>query len=666
MRFLLLGNPNVGKSTFFNVMTKSNVKVANYTGITVDSDVKNIKGSEFYLVDLPGTYSVLPNSEDEGVVTNALCHDHYNGIVNIVDSTHLKRNMHLTIQLLEMGVPVVMIANMIDELTRSGYRLDKDMFSKLLGIQVLPLSALNAKKEDSDFIVDALQNVEPHKALNIDYGSIIEEGIQEIKTLLRLETLHVKKRWLAIQLLEGNQNILDYVSLAKSEDILEIVERTEKRVIDAELALSLKGAIYNARREFITEVLDECLIQTSEKNHVKNMNKRLDKYLTHPILGVVAFIVTMLGIYHVAFGSGFLGLGSYLTDLFDGFYNDVFIEWIRSGFDFIGFKSDEFISQLLVDGALAGVGGVLVFLPQIIILFILLSLLEGTGYMSRVAISMDSLLNKFGLNGKSIVPMVTGFGCTVPAIMSTRTIANRRERILTILSIPFISCAARLPIYGFFVSLFFEQYEALIIMFIYVLGVVVTLASAKLFSLSIFKDVTTNFAIELPPYRVPHYKNVLSQAFDKAKGFLKKAGTIILIGSLVIWFLTNVGPNGITSDASDSYLAMISSILSPIFAPLGFGTWQATSSLFTGILAKEVVVASLTVIYGSNLVTAFTFETALVFVVFASLYTPCLATIATIKAETNSRKWMAVSVVYPFIVAYLVALLVRLVFMLIV
>jgi ferrous iron transport protein B len=663
MRFLLLGNPNVGKSTFFNVMTKSNVKVANYTGITVDSDAKSIKGSDFYLVDLPGTYSVLPNSEDEGVVTNALCHDHYNGVVNILDSTHLKRNMHLTIQLLEMGVPVVIVANMIDELTRSGYRLDKDMLGKLLGVQVLPLSALNAKKEDSDIIVKSLENIQPHKALDIDYGSIIEEGISEIKSLLRLETLHVKKRWLAIQLLEGNQNILEYVNLAKSDDIIDIVERTEKRIVEANIALSLKGAIYNARRVFITEVLDECLIQTSEKNHVKNMNKKLDKYLTHPILGVIAFTITMLGIYHVAFGSGFMGLGSYLTDLFDGFYNDVFIEWIRTGFDFIGFKSDEFISQLLVDGALAGVGGVLIFLPQIIILFILLSLLEGTGYMSRVAISMDSLLNKFGLNGKSIVPMVTGFGCTVPAIMATRTIPNRRERILTILSIPFISCAARLPIYGFFVSLFFEKNEALIIMFIYMLGVAVTLASAKLFSLSIFKDVTTNFAIELPPYRIPHYKNVLRQAFDQAKGFLKKAGSIILIGSLAIWFLTNVGPDGITSNASNSYLAMISGLLAPLFAPLGFGTWQATSSLFTGILAKEVVVASLTVIYGDTLVAAFTFQTALVFVVFASLYTPCLATIATIKAETNSRKWMTVSIIYPFVVAYVIALIVRMILM---
>ncbi len=662
MRFLLLGNPNVGKSTFYNVMTKSNVKVANYTGITMDTESKNIKGSEFYLVDLPGTYSVLPNSEDEGVVTNALCHDHYNGIVNIVDSTHLKRNMHLTIQTLEMGVPVVMIANMIDELKRSGYRLDQDTLGKLLGVKVLPLSALNASKEDSDFIVNSLKNIEPRKALSIDYGEIVESGIAEIKNLLRLETLHVKKRWLAIQLLEGNENILNYVHLAKQEDILEIVLKTENAVKKSGIALSLKGAIYNARRIFIQDVLSECLIQTSEKNHVKNMNNKLDKYLTHPVLGVIAFTLSMLLIYHVSFGSGLFGLGTWLTDKFDVFYNNFFVEAVRNGFDVIGLKSDEFISQLLIDGALAGVGGVLIFLPQIVILFILLSLLEGTGYMSRVAISMDSLLNKFGLNGKSIVPMVTGFGCTVPAIMATRTIPNRRERILTILSLPFISCAARLPIYGFFVSLFFEKYEALIIMFIYLLGVIVTLASAKLFSLSIFRDVTTSFAIELPPYRIPHYRNVLSQAFDKAKGFLKKAGTIILVGSLVIWFLTNVGPDGITSVPSSSYLALISSWLAPIFAPLGFGTWQATSSLFTGILAKEVVVASLTVIYGDTLITAFTFESALVFVVFASLYTPCLATIATIKAETNSKKWMTVSIIYPFIVAYIIALIVRLIF----
>ncbi|XMB87411.1 ferrous iron transport protein B [Mycoplasmatota bacterium WC44] len=664
MKFLLTGNPNVGKSTFYNVMTKSNVKVANYTGITVEREIKNIKGTDTLLVDLPGTYSVLPNSEDEGVVTNTICHEHYNGIINIVDSTHLKRNLHFTIQLLELGVPTLFVANMIDELKRSGYRLDEDKLSELLNVEVVSMSALNAKKDTANVITNKLENIPSRKALKLYYGLLLEKVIDDIKSLLRYETLHVKKRWLAIQIIEGNDKILDYIDLVKKEEILNLVAKTEKEVIDSGQALSLKGAIFNKRREFISQVLAECLIQTSEKNHVKSTNQRLDKILTHPFYGFIAFSLTMLAIYHISFGSGFLGIGSWLTDMFDGFYNDVLVENVRVGLDFIGLKSDEFLNQLIVDGAFAGVGGVLVFLPQIIILFMLLSLLEGTGYMSRVAISMDSMLAKFGMNGKSIVPMVTGFGCSVPAIMATRTIPNKRERILTILTLPFISCAARLPVYGFFVSLFFERNEALIIFFIYLLGVVITLLSAKIFSLSLFKDVKTNFAIELPPYRLPHYKNILNQSFDKAKGFLKKAGTFILVGSMVIWFLTYVGPNGVTEVASESYLASLASIFAPLFRPLGFGTWQATSALFTGVLAKEVVVASLSVIYGpGEIVQSFTYVSAFTFVIFVSLYTPCIATIATVKAETSSNKWTVFSAVYPFIVAYIVAFIFKLVLM---
>ncbi|XMB66253.1 ferrous iron transport protein B [Mycoplasmatota bacterium zrk1] len=661
MRFLLTGNPNVGKSTFFNVMTKSNVKVANYTGITVERNTKSIKGNgRLFLVDLPGTYSVLPNSEDEGVVTHALCHDHYNGIVNIVDSTHLKRNLHFSIQLLELGVPTIIIANMIDELKRSGFKLDEKKLGELLNVEVVSMTALKTTDKDLDSISSILNRMPPKKALEINYGDVIENAIESIKSLLRYETLHVKKRWLAIQILEGNDKILDYINLVKKKEIMSIVSETEKTLINNNTALSLKGAIYYIRKEFISNVLDQCLVQVDEKNHLKNTNKLLDKYLTHPIFGTMIFFLVMILIYHISFGSGLLGLGNYLTGIFEVIY-DKFLELSRIGLDAIGFKESEFLNQLLVDGALTGVGGVLVFLPQIVVLFILLSLVEGTGYMSRVAISMDGMLAKFGMNGKSIVPIVTGFGCTVPAIMATRTISNRKERILTILTLPFISCAARLPVYGFFVSIFFEKHQALVIFFIYILGVVIALLSGKIFSLSIFSDVKTNFAIELPPYRLPHWKNIISQALDKAKGFIKKAGTYILVGSIAIWFLMAVGPDGVTDIPDQSYLAYISQFFSPIFIPLGFGTWQATSAVFTGVLAKEAVVSSLAVIYGAKDVISATFNsvTALTFIVFISLYTPCIATIGTIRAETNSRKWTIFSIMYPLVVAYLVALLVK-------
>jgi len=446
---------------------------------------------------------------------------------------------------MELGLPTLLVANMIDELKRSGYELDEKKLSELLNVVVISMSALKASSDDADTVAQVLENMKPRSGLLIDYGETVENAISDIKTLLRFETLHVKKRWLATQILEGNDSIFEYIDLVKKQDILSIVHETEKKLINNNEALSLKGAIYYKRKEFISRTLDKCLTQVHELNHLKSTNKLLDKYLTHPIFGTLIFFAVMIMVYHISFGSGFLGVGSFLTGVFEVVY-DQFLVLASAGLNAIGLKSGEFVNQLLIGGALTGVGGVLVFLPQIVVLFILLSIIEGTGYMSRVAISMDSVLAKFGMNGKSIVPMVTGFGCTVPAIMATRTINNKKERFLTILTLPFISCAARLPVYGFFVSIFFEKNQALIIFFIYILGVMIALLSGKLFSLSIFKDADSNFAIELPPYRIPHLKNVLLQAFDKAKGFIKKAGTYILIGSIAIWFLMAVGPHCIT------------------------------------------------------------------------------------------------------------------------
>jgi len=657
MIFLLAGNPNVGKSTFFNYMTQSHVHVGNYSGVTVEKRVHHIKHYDgANLIDLPGTYNVSPSSEDEGVVTYSLLNESYNGIVNIIDSTHLKRNLHLTLQLLELGAPTMLVFNMKDSLRNDGYVIDTKKIAKMMNTNAISISARARDDAQQMMIVEEMKTMQAYKAIELDYHPIVKWGMQRIHDLLRYDTLQVKKKWLALQLLEGNEGIYRFLDLAKRQKIQDVVKEVEERIIKENVALSLKGAIFNTRRLFIDQVVKECLIQVEEKEHSKYFNQKIDRFLTHPALGLPIFFVLMLLIYQVSFGE-FLGLGSFLTGYFEWFWDDILVRYIGEFLTLIDISG--FTYSLIIDGIFAGVGGVLVFLPQIVVLFFLLALLEGTGYMARVAIVMDRFLSKFGFNGKSIVPMITGFGCTVPAIMATRTIANKKERLLTILTLPFISCSARLPIYVIFISIFFDQYRALVMMGIYLLGIFVTLLSAKLFSLSFFKGAGSNFILEMPPYRLPQLRTILYQAFEKARRFVKKAGSFILIGSIILWLLSNIGPSGIDISQEESFLSIVSSFVAPVFSPLGFGNWQATSSLVSGFLAKEVVVSSLEILYMGDIAAGFTTLSALTYVVFASLYVPCISAVATIKSETASKKWTLFSIVYPFVVAYLVALIVR-------
>lgn len=660
MIYLLAGNPNVGKSTFFNFMTQSHVHVGNYSGVTVEKRVHHIKNYEgANLVDLPGTYNVAPSSEDEGIVTYSILSETYNGIVNIIDSTHVKRNLHLTIQLLELGVPTLLVFNLKDALRSNGYVIDLEKLKNHLSANAVSISAKERNEEDQVHIAEALKNLPRNKSLKLNYDPIIQWGIQRIHDLLLYDTLHVKKRWLALQILEGNDAIFKYISPEKEEKIRIVVKEVEDKIIEQKIALSLKGAIFNTRRAFINELVDDCMVQVEVKEHSKYFNQKIDKVFTHPILGIPIFFAVMLFIYQISFGN-FLGLGNFLTNYFELFWNDILVRYMGEALQFIGI--DGFVYGLLVDGIFAGIGGVLVFLPQIIVLFFLLAVLEGTGYMARVSIVMDRFLSKFGFNGKSIVPIITGFGCSVPAIMATRTIADKKERVLTILTIPFVSCSARLPIYGIFASLFFDEYRAFVIMGIYLLGVIVMLLSAKLLSLSYFKGNGSKFLLEVPPYRMPQLRTITYQALEKAKRFVKKAGTFILVGSTILWILSNTGISGINVNPEDSFLSNIAGFISPIFTPLGFGNWQATSSLISGFLAKEVVVSSLQILYVGDIASGFTVVSALSYVVFASLYVPCISTVATIKSETGSTKWTIFSVVYPFVVAYIIALIVSQVF----
>lgn len=656
MIYLLAGNPNVGKSTFFNAMTQSHVHVGNYSGVTVEKRVHHIKNYPgANLVDLPGTYNVSPNSQDEGVVTYSLLNESYKGIINIIDSTHLKRNLHLSIQLLELGTPTLMVFNLKDALRNNGYIIDTKKVEEFLNVNAVSVSARERNIEDRDLVVESLKELQPHKALHLEYPAPVKKGIKDIHDLLRHDIFQVKKKWIALQLLEGNEGIYQYLDLHKEEDIRKIVARVEKEIIDQDMALSLKGAIFNTRRTFIEELIEDCLIQVEEKEHSKYFNQKVDRFITHPLYGIPLFMISMFLIYQISFGN-FLGLGNFLTGYFELFWDEILVNYTSQFLEAIGLSG--FMYGLVIDGILAGIGGVLVFLPQIVVLFTLIAILEGTGYMARVAIMMDRFLSRFGFNGKSIVPIISGFGCTVPAIMATRTIADKRERILTILTIPFISCSARLPIYGLIVSKIFDSYQGVVIFSIYLLGIAVTLLSAKLLNLTYFKGEGSKFLLEVPPYRMPQMRTVLYQALGKAKRFVKKAGTFILIGSMILWVLANNGFDGFNVNPDESFLAMIAGGIKWLFAPLGFGTWEATSSLISGFLAKEVVASSLEILFAGDIAGAFTIASGMSYVVFASLYIPCISTVATIKAETGSTKWTLFSVVYPFVVAYLVSLLV--------
>lgn len=657
MRLMLIGNPNVGKTTLFNNLTGAHGTVGNWSGVTVDKIVGTIKGTDSELTDLPGTYSVTPNSEDEGVVTYALMNEPYEGILNIVDVAHLKRNLHLTIQLLETGNPVLVTLNMMDELVQKGKKINIERLEGLLGVPVIPIVA--RKQEGMDELKTKIPQISNQENWAIDYGPMIETSITKINDLLVDSKIRMNSRWMAIQILEGNEGIFKEIQLTETiqKKIRYIVEETELRIINEKLALSLKGAIFNRRREFISEICETCL-ETDALHFREEQTKllKIDRYLTHPILGLLIFFVLMFFIYALTFDF----LGNPISDGFAGALDELVIPWLSSLLLNLGLSENGMIYGALIDGLVAGVGGVIVFLPQILILFFCLSMMEATGYMARVAIVMDTIFSKFGLNGKAIVPLVTGFGCNVPAIMATRTIPDRKERLKTITIIPFMSCSARLPIYVLFVSLFFPNHQALIIMFLYILGIIVALLSAKLLSVSIFKKADDNFVLEVPPYRIPQFKNIMAQTFNRATEFFHTAGKFIIIGSIILWFLQAVGPTGFNVESEESFLAILGGFLAPIFIPIGLGTWQAVSSLVVGFLAKELVASSMIIICAgeAGILSLFSPMQAISFLIFSLLYVPCLATVGVMYRETKSAKDTAWMVGFGLVIAYIVSFIV--------
>ena len=650
MQIALFGNPNTGKTSLFNSLTGSYEYVGNWSGVTVEKKVGTLRDGKGHLIDLPGVYSLNPLSKDETVVTQFLLEEPFGEILNILDASQLKRNLQLTVQLLEYGKPIVVGLNMTDVARKRGIIIDEDILSKQLGLPVIPIIARTGM--GVNFLSKELtssKNNQKMKPLVINYGSIIEEAIIKLEQIIP-ETQH-EKRWLAIQYLEGNSRVEEFLSLlGNAEQLKQIVISANKQLME-QSQRSLHQEIYRMRDSYIQNILDHS-IEYKEQGK-KTLSEKIDLVVTNKILGIPIF----LGLMYLMFMLTFNWLGFPISDVLDAFFSGPLTNWAEAGLNAMG--ASDFIRALILNGIISGVGGVLVFVPQIFILFFFISLLEDSGYMARVATVMDRIMQGAGLNGKAFIPMIIGFGCNVPGVMAARTVEQPKERLLTILLTPLMSCSARLPVYALFVGAFFAHYQALIVLSLYVLGIVLALILAKLFSKTLLKNEQSFFIIELPPYRFPQWTTLWRSTWDKGKGFVRKAGTFIFAGSVFIWVLSYAGPHGFGVPMNESFLAMIGGIFAPLLAPLGFGTWQAGAALLTGFLAKEVVVATMGIIYAvpdsgmqDVLLQAFTPVAAYSFMVFILIYVPCLATVAVISKETRSKKWTLFSIGYALIIAY--------------
>ncbi|MBL5766224.1 ferrous iron transport protein B [Heyndrickxia sporothermodurans] len=649
MQTALVGNPNTGKTSLFNYLTGSYEYVGNWSGVTVEKKVGKLKDVHGELIDLPGVYSLYPLSKDESVVTRFFLNESFTNIINIVDASQLERNLQLTIQILEFGKPVVIGLNMVDVAKRRGLEIDGQLLAKKLGTPVVPITARNGKGcNDLAVQLNALDNTSS-KIPYVYYGKIVENGIMKIIQILEDEKIDLPKRWLALQLLEGNP---DVTSLIKNDQISQVIEEVEQKLKTTTSSTTITRLIFDSRKQWIDQVIKESSRETEQSKN--NWTEKIDKIVTHRWLGIPIFLAFMFLMFKITFD----WLGTPLSDGLDAFFTGPLTDWIQSGLQAV--HASSFIQALVLQGIIAGVGGVLVFVPQIFILFLFISFLEDSGYMARAALVMDRMMERAGLNGKAFIPMIIGFGCNVPGVMAARTIEQPKERLLTILLTPLMSCSARLSIYALFVGAFFEKYQAIVVFSLYLLGVVVALLLAKLFSKTLMKNESSVFVIELPPYRVPQILTLWRSTWDKGKGFVRKAGTFIFGGSVVIWLLSYMGPGGIGVDMDNSFLAMIGKAIAPLIAPLGFGVWQAGAALIPGFLAKEVVVSSMNIIYHTPntaslqglLTDSFTPLSAYSFLVFVLLYIPCVATVAAIRNEAGSWKWTLFGIGYSLVIAY--------------
>lgn len=673
LNIALAGNPNCGKTTLFNEITGSKQHVGNWPGVTVEKkEGKYKRNKDINIVDLPGIYSLSPYSAEEIVARNYIVEERPDVLINIIDATNIERNMYLTLQILETEIPTIVALNMMDEVENSGTKIDIDKISKHLGVKVVPIVARSGK--NVDLLMEEVKKVSNGKNKDLKvYSKDVEDFLEEIlRHINDNESRMINPRWRSIKLLEEDSIESEKLSEETKKKIESILNRANEKLNgDAE------GEIADQRYKFISTVVGKS-VKKKEKvdgERVETTSDKIDKILTNRIVAIPAFLVIMYGLFSITFGEGPLGIGVWLQTLVCDFWDGPLTETILTSLQNMG--ASEWALSLVGDGILAGLGGVVSFLPQILVLFLLMSVLEDSGYMARVAFVMDKIFRKFGLSGKSFIPLLMGFGCSVPALMASRTLENEKDRKITMMITPFMSCGAKLPIYLMFAAtLFADSNQTLIVYSIYMLGLVVAVLCALILSKFVIKGEASNFIMELPQYRIPTLRSVFIHGFEKVKGFAIKAGTVILASTILIWLLSNFNFSGMC-EMEDSILASIGRSIQWIFAPIGFGNWKASVGVVTGWIAKENIVSTFGVLFGASdaiteaamegsaaipgVAAAFTKAAAFSYMAFNLLCMPCFAAVGAIKKEMGSWKDTIMTVGFQMLVAWIVAFLVYIV-----
>lgn len=659
MIFALAGNQNCGKTTLFNALTGSNQHVGNFPGVTVDQKAGVIKGTDHQVVDLPGIYSIRPYTQEEIVTRDFILKSRPDAIINIVDATNIERNLYLTLQLLTLQVPTVIALNMMDELVGNGGSVDVQKMSEAIGVPVVPISA--AKNQGITELVDTLidtasRRVTP-KVQDFCPEGPVHRCIHAVCHIIEdhAQRINIARRFCAMKLIEGEQDFFDALELSQNEK--ELIEHTVIEM-EHETGLDRNAALADMRYNFIEKVCGECVVKAKEsREHRRSM--QIDKVLTHRIFAIPLFIAIMGLVFFLTFNV----VGAFLSNVMSYAIDGLTLLADRA---LTAYGINPVVHGLVIDGIFAGVGSVVSFLPLIVTLFFFLSILEDSGYMARVAFVMDKLLRKIGLSGRSFVPMLVGFGCSVPAIMATRTLSSNRDRKMTILLTPFMSCSAKIPIYTLFAAAFFPGHELLVMLALYFGGILVGILVALVLKNTAFKGNPVPFVMELPNYRFPSAKSVVLLMWEKAKDFLTRAFTVIFMATVIIWFMQTFDTRlNVVENSADSILAALGRLVSPIFAPLGFGDWRMVTALVSGFTAKEAVVSTFGVILGVSteqlgiaLHSLFTTASAASFLAFCLLYTPCVAAVSTIKTELKSG-WKTVGIVFAqCLVAWLAAFMV--------
>ena len=662
IKIALAGNPNCGKTTLFNNLTGSNQYVGNWPGVTVEKKEGKLKGEKDVIIqDLPGIYSLSPYTLEEVVSRTYLVKEKPDAILNIIDGTNIERNLYLTTQLIELGIPVVMAVNMIDLVRKNGDKIDLKKLSKELGCQAVEISALKGEGTEAaaKAAIAAAKAGKASEELPHVFTGSVEHAIAHIEESIQGKVDDHFLRWYAVKLFERDDKVQDELKLDKS-----LLAHIDDHIKDCENEMDddAESIITNQRYAYINTVVEKAVKKKARVEHL-TVSDKIDQIVTNRVLALPIFAVIMFLMYSLSVGTsiadGGWSIGTFATDWTnDVLFGEIVPNALGGFLESIGVAG--WLYGLIMDGIVAGVGAVLGFVPQMLVLFFLLSILEDVGYMSRVAFIMDRIFRKFGLSGKSFIPVLVGTGCGVPGVMASRTLPSERDRKMTILLTPFMSCSAKLPIYAFFAAAFFPKYKALVMVGLYVVGILIGILVALIIRKTLFKGEAVPFVMELPNYRMPALKNVLQLLWEKAKDFLQRAFTVIFVATIVIWFLQSFDLHfNLTADSQNSILAVVAGLIAPVFAPLGFGDWRISTALISGFMAKESVVSTLSVLTGSMDVIhkILTPASALSLLIFCLLYTPCVAAVSSVKRELGS-KWALVVVVGQCVVAWIMAALV--------